>query len=67
MAYAKLVDHLETIKTFRGDTNMTSTLKELGGGKPKMRCYRTLEGERLASVLEVQSLFFLLKKIVFAS
>ena len=61
---------------FRGDTHMTSILKELGwmgevglgklGVKAKMRCYRTQGGRGLASVLHVQSLFFLLKKIGFA-
>ena len=36
-----------------------------GGGKAKMRCYRTHGCGGLASVLDVQSLFFLLKKIGF--
>ena len=39
-----------------------------GGGKAKMRCYRTCGcgGLALASVLDVQSLFFLSKKIGFS-
>ena len=44
---------------------MTSTLR--GGGKAKMRCYWTLGEEGgVPSVLDVQSLFYLLKKIGFA-
>ena len=37
-----------------------------GGGKVKMRCYWRLGDGGLASVLDAQSLFFLLKKIEFA-
>ena len=50
---------------------MTSTLRVVlgeGGGKAKMRCYRTCGcgGLALASVLDVQFLFFLSKKIGFS-
>ena len=43
---------------------MTSTLRGGGGwrAKAKMRCYQTEGGGGLASVLDVQSLSFLLKK-----
>ena len=45
---------------------MTSTLREgQVVGKTKMRCYRSRVGVGLASVLDVQSLFFLSKKIGF--
>ena len=46
---------------------MTSTLRGGGGwrAKAKMRCYQTEGSGGLASVLDVQSLFFLLKKSVF--
>ena len=40
----------------RGDTHMVSILRGIGG-KVKMRCYRTYEGGRLASVLDVQPFF----------
>ena len=51
----------------RGDTHMTSTLTRVDGvGKAKMRCYRKCGGGGLASVLDVQSLFILFKKIGFA-
>ena len=53
---------LTKTKQFTGDTHMTSTLRRGGGGevgiKAKMRCYRAEGGGELASVLDVQSLFF---------
>ena len=50
----------------RGDTHMMSTLRGREGGcRTKMRCYRT-QGVEVASVLAIQSLFFLSKKIGFA-
>ena len=54
---------------FRGDTYMTSTLKGGGGveDKTKMRCYLMQDVGWTASILDVRSLFFLLKKIGFAS
>ena len=55
----------------RGDTHITSTLRKGGGGggwggEARMRCYWTKGSGVLASVLDVQSLFFLLKKTGFA-
>ena len=49
-------------KTVTVDTNMTSTLREGGVGKTKMRCYRTQGSGGLVSVLDVQSLFFVIKE-----
>ena len=51
------------MKELRGDTHITSTLRV--GGKAKMRCCQTYGREMggLTSVMDVQSLFFLLKKI----
>ena len=48
---------------------MTFTLRGGVGSmtKTKMRCYWTWWGRGLASVLDVQSLFFILKRIGFAT
>ena len=37
---------------------MASTLRDVGGGKAKMRCYWTYGEWGVASVLDIQSLFF---------
>ena len=42
----------------RVNTHMMSTLRELGVGEAKMRCYQMKGVGRLASALDVQSIFF---------
>ena len=46
---------------YKGDTHMTSTLMGVVC-KVKMRCYQ-MQGVGVASVLDIQSLLYLLKKI----
>ena len=54
----------------KGNTHMTSILRGSGerggGGKEKNEMLLDVGGGGLASILDVQSLFFLLKKIGFA-
>ena len=54
------------VSVVKGDTHMTSTLRE-GGVKNEMLSDVGGWGGELASVLEVQYLFFLLKKIGFCA
>ena len=52
----------EVEKIVRGDTHMTSTLKEGGRLRQKWDVIRRRGSEELASVLDVQSLFFFIKE-----
>ena len=61
-------NNVDTTNRIRGDTQMTSTFTgwEEGGGGAKNEIISDVRGRGVASVLDVQSLFFLLKKIGFA-
>ena len=50
-----------------GDTHVTYTLRGMGMGGGKNEMLSDVGGEGLASILDVQSLFFSLKKIGFAA